>query len=227
MSEQGQHEDEQSYGQPCPHHPPSGAQGGYPYLTQKPADAIPCPQPSAGAPGYLQRESGTPGYSHPPGYPQPGAGAPGYAGPGMPPGDVVPQAPAGGSVPWFLGLLVLTLVPILSTVVASVAMIVAGLSHRKVPGLRRYNGAKAADWGLTYLLATVLLCGGHVVLLGLFANEDPVESFFPLGIPITTWALVTVFHLVYCVYAGVRAEKRRPIGFSGIPFFSRGLSAGP
>ena len=126
---------------------------------------------------------------------------------------------------WLLGLLVFVMVPIASSIIASVAMIIAGLAGRKTPGLGRYNGAKAADWGLTYLIATVLLGGGHFVLLYISTREQSVYEFFPLGIPITVWALLSVFHVGYCIYAGVQAGQGRRVGFSGIPVYSRGLSA--
>lgn len=188
---------------------------------RSPSDCPPSPSsPSRGEPYPA------PNQTDPTFHPQQATGAPACPGPGMvPPGYVAPRTPGTGTVPWLLGLLVFAVVPIVSSVIASVAMIIAGLASRKTPGLGRYNGAKAADWGLTYLLATVLLCGGHIVLLYVFAREEPVSDFFPLGIPITAWVLISVFHVGYCIYAGVRAGQGHRVGFSGIPVYSRGLSA--
>ncbi|VEG29377.1 hypothetical protein [Actinomyces howellii] len=44
-------------------------------------------------------------------------------------------------------------------------------------------------------------------------------------IALVLMALMSVFHVAYCIYAGVCAQSGRRVGFSGIPFFSRGLGA--
>ena len=59
-------------------------------------------------------------------------------------------------------------------------MICVGLMYRR-QNLEptRTVGARAASWGLTYLLATLLFLGLH----------------FPIGIPITIWLLISVLHI--------------------------------
>lgn len=137
-------------------------------------------------------------------------------------------------MPWLLGLFGLLallpapeLVSVLASVLASVAMIVAGLVNRSRGGLARYNGLKAADWGLTYLLATIVL---YSFAASMEHGVDPsgaVPDFsfivYLFYIALVLMALMSVFHVAYCIYAGVCAQSGRRVGFSGIPFFSRGL----
>lgn len=131
-----------------------------------------------------------------------------------------PPPPPSGQMSWLLGLAVMIPLPIIGSVFASLAMIFAGLSLRKNPDVGGYNALKAADWGMTYLLGTILLLGAHFWILFAVLPPEGTSEFFPTGIPITIWAVLTVFHLGYCIYGGLRANQRLPIRFSGIPFFS-------
>ena len=59
----------------------------------------------------------------------------------------------------------------------------------------RTVGARAASWGLTYLLATLLFLGLHFYLLFVLDGTEATDSFFPIGIPITIWLLISVLHI--------------------------------
>ncbi|GAB3624778.1 hypothetical protein GCM10027418_28630 [Mariniluteicoccus endophyticus] len=162
----------------------------------------------------------------PPG--QPYAGPPQQAGqPQMPYGPhaytrpVVVPAASTGAISWWAGLLVFALVPFLSSVVAGAVMVVVGRSQKGKGPVAVEIGRGAANWGLTYLIATVLLVGTHFVLLFTLAGDRPspyADSFFPIGIPITLWLVVTLAHIVVSIVGGVRAGGGRPTHV-GIPFF--------
>lgn len=117
---------------------------------------------------------------------------------------------------WGLGLLILLCVPFVSSVIASIAMVLAGASAQRSGGATAENGRRAGNWGLTYLLLTVVLLGTHFGLL--FALEE-IEGFFPFGIIIVTWGVVSVAHVVISVVGLIRASKGRVLQVWAIPFF--------
>lgn len=75
-------------------------------------------------------------------------------------------------------------------------MICVGLMYRR-QNLEptRTVGARAASWGLTHLLATLLFLGLHFYLLFALDGTEAADSFFPIGIPITIWLLISVLHI--------------------------------
>lgn len=125
-----------------------------------------------------------------------------------------------GALPWGLGLLVLACVPFVSSVVAAVTMAAVGQGRRSLPGSAGQNARNAANWGLTYLLLTVVLVGGHFTLLFALTRDEPVAGFFPLGIPITLWGVVTLLHLVLCVLGLIRGLDDKVVRAPAIPFLS-------
>lgn len=129
-----------------------------------------------------------------------------------------PSAPS-GALAWGLGLLVLVCVPFVSSIAAGIAMAIAGrgLRGRGEPGAS--NGRHAANWGLTYLVATVVLVSLHFGLLFALTREHPVEDFFPLGIPITLWLLISLLHVVLSIVGLVRAGSGKILSPPAIPFF--------
>ncbi|MFD1860707.1 DUF4870 domain-containing protein [Aeromicrobium camelliae] len=126
-----------------------------------------------------------------------------------------PSAPT-GALPWGLGLLIFFPIPFIGSLIASITMLIVGMSQRKLGGLARDNAQRAANWGLTYLLATVVLVGSHFGIL--FALRQ-IDGFFPFGFIILTWAAVTVLHIVFTIFGLVRASGQRPVRINGIPFF--------
>ena len=119
---------------------------------------------------------------------------------------------------WGLGLLVLAFFPVLSSLIAGGAMAIAGRAQRSKGPLALENGRRAANWGLTYLLATVVLMGTHFAVLATFNDRIP-NTFFPLGTFVTAWAVISVIHLVACIVGAVRASSSKLVPWNGIPFF--------
>lgn len=97
-------------------------------------------------------------------------------------------------------------------------MICVGLMYRR-QNLEptRTVGARAASWGLTYLLATLLFLGLHFYLLFALDGTEAEDSFFPIGIPITIWPLISVLHFSLSIVGGVKAGRGRAMGFYGVP----------
>ena len=97
-------------------------------------------------------------------------------------------------------------------------MICVGLMYRR-QNLEptRTVGARAASWGLTYLLATLLFLGLHFYLLFALDGTEAEDSFFPIGIPITIWPLISVLHFSLSIVGGVKAGRGRTMGFYGVP----------
>lgn len=128
--------------------------------------------------------------------------------------------PSSGAASWYAGLLIFCFLPFISSVVASIAMICVGLMYRR-QNLEptRTVGARAASWGLTYLLATLLFLGLHFYLLFALDGTEAADAFFPIGIPITIWLLISVLHFFLSIVGGVKAGRGRAMGFYGIPFF--------
>lgn len=104
--------------------------------------------------------------------------------------------PSSGAASWYAGLLILCFLPFINSVVASIVMICVGLMYRR-QNLQptRTVGARAASWGLTYLLATLLFLGLHFYLLFALDGTEAADSFFPIGTPITIWLLISVLHI--------------------------------
>ncbi|WP_077222404.1 DUF4870 domain-containing protein [Rathayibacter sp. VKM Ac-2630] len=135
----------------------------------------------------------------------------------------LPQpAPPTGAMPYALGFLALTGIPFVSLIVAGVVMAAVLPSARQRGGVAAENGRRAANWGLTTVLVTVLCLVGHFVLLFALTADAPSTSFYPIGIPITVFAVLAVAHLVVIVCGLVSANRgnvfRNPLA---IPFLRR------
>ena len=80
---------------------------------------------------------------------------------------------------------------------------------------------------LAKLLTEHLLPLAHVVtpnlpeaelLLGrAIADPDGIEGFFPFGLIITVWALVSLWHLVLCMWGIVASGQGRELRGTGLP----------
>lgn len=110
--------------------------------------------------------------------------------------------------------------PFFGSMLAGGLMIGLGLAQRGKGQLAAHNGIRAANWGLTYLLATIVLIGGHFFLLWFLSRDGgSVGGFFPFGILITLWGLVSLWHLVVCIWGAIVTSQHRAFGANGIPFF--------
>ena len=134
-----------------------------------------------------------------------------------PPAAPEPPQPTGpATLAWSLGFLILACVPFVSSVIASIAMVLSGLSASAHGGVVGENGRRAANWGLTYLLLTVVLVGSH---FGILFAAGTIEGFFPFGLIILTWVAVSIAHVVICILGMVRVSQHRVLHAWAIPFY--------
>ena len=184
---------------------------------QAPDSASPPPPPGYAppqAPGYASSPPPAPGYAPPqaPGYAPPAA--PGYAPPaaqgypvgGYPAGAYPAAVPPRGLLPWALGLLILIPFPFVGGIASGIAMAVSGGASRRFGGAARENARAALNWGLTYLLVSTVLLVSHFIILSTLTADSPASGFYPIGIPITLYFAVSVFHLVLVIMGMVRAS---------------------
>lgn len=122
------------------------------------------------------------------------------------PAGPVPHRPPSGMQSWAVGLVVLACLPFLGSVLAGAGMAVSGVLQRSSGGLARANGTGAANWGITYLAATVLLVGGHFFALYMVDTRDLEMSGWFL-IPLGLWALVSVLHVVTAIRGMLHAGR--------------------
>jgi hypothetical protein len=168
------------------------------------------------APGYTQQ---TPGYAAPqaPGYAPPQA--PGYAPPpgpaypvqGYPAGAYPAAVPPRGLLPWALGLLILIPFPFVGGLASGIAMAVSGGASRRFGGVARENARAALNWGLTYLLVSTVLLISHFVILFSLTADSPSTGFYPIGIPITIYFALSIFHVVLVVMGMVKASSGKVV----------------
>lgn len=167
-------------------------------------------------------------------------GGPGPAGEVPPRGPAVPPVPAGhvpagasppglggqprhsatGAGAWWAGLTVLFLFPFLSSIAAGVVQWLIGRGQVKNGPVATANGRRAANWGMTYLISTVLLVGGHFLLLWILTRDADASTlgFYPLGILLTVWGVHTLAHIVVSIWGGVVAGAGKVFWANGIPF---------
>ena len=166
----------------------------------------------------------TPGHGYPPGPgPAPGHGSP-YPHPGHPihqPQPPYPINPVTGAAAWWLGLITLVGFLIFGNIFGVVALVICRhQTKNRWPAGARTNVRNSLNWQLSYALYSVVLLGVHVALLFLVQDHTQYQQqFFPVGIAITLYAVVSVYHLVMTIVCGVRAGKGRVVSIPGtIPF---------
>jgi uncharacterized Tic20 family protein len=98
-------------------------------------------------------------------------------------------------------------------------MAAVGRSQRRNGPIAAANGRNAANWGLTYLLLTVPLVTLHFVFLFWFTRDRPSGEFFPIGIPLTVWIVLSVVFVVVCFVGVTRANKGLVFTAPAIRFF--------
>lgn len=118
---------------------------------------------------------------------------------------------AKGTVAWAMGFLAYIPIPFVGSIITGIVMSLVGYAQRDKGALARENGRHAANWGLTYLLMTVVLIGGAVVTLAISTGgggrvPDPITPivFTMIGI----WAFpLQITHLVLTITGVVKASK--------------------
>jgi uncharacterized Tic20 family protein len=105
-----------------------------------------------------------------------------------------------------LGLLILVPFPFVGGVASGIAMAVSGGASRRAGGTARENARAALNWGLTYLFLSTALLVMHFVLLFILTAEGPGTGFYPLGIPLTGYVVISLAHVVIVIVGSVRAS---------------------
>ena len=186
---------------PAPDHRPWGApshQPGYPSAPQWSQQSGPAqgPAPQPGPP-----------YGQPP------------VVPGQPRWTPTPLRPVTGAAAWYWGLLALVLaLPFITAVASGVVMAIVSRTPAKAGGVARINANRAANWGLTYSILTVIIIGTHMGLLYALRN-DPPQGIFPFGWIILSWVALTLVHTAFSIVGGIRAGQGRVVPLNGLPFF--------
>lgn len=181
--------------------PPQG-----PGYAQQPAPQSPGYAPPA-APGHAPAPQQPVGYAPPQTPPSQGYPAPGYPAQGYPAGTYPAAVPPRGLLPWALGLLILVPFPFVGGLASGIAMAVSGGSSRRFGGVAGENARAAANWGLTYLLVSTVLLISHFVILFSLTADSPSSGFYPIGIPITIYFALSVFHVVLVIMGMVKASS--------------------
>jgi uncharacterized Tic20 family protein len=225
----------------APLSPPLPPQPGQPAVPPPPGYAVPGQPASAtpqGQPGYAPPPA-QPGYAAPPAQPgyavpvaQPGYAAPpaqpGYAVPAPQPGSAPPPAayphayarPATGSVAWGLGFLAFVPIPVVSMIIAGIAMASAYGAQRRNGPVAEGNARNAANWGLTVIAVTIVSFTLTAVFAALFGETS--RGFLPIGAPILIWAALCVAHVVVIIIGVVKAGKGQVFeNRIAIPFIRR------
>lgn len=176
---------------------------------QEPAavpDAVPeaQPAPPAAAQYAAQAQQQAPQFPPPTGQPQ----------------QVLLVRPlANGAVQWGVGLLALIPFPFVSAIVAGIVMTAVGRSRAPATEAGERNRTNAANWGITYLISSVILIALHIAFLFTFDDEYS-STFYPIGIPITIWFALSVTHVVLSIVGLVKASRGVVFKPIALPFFS-------
>lgn len=143
---------------------------------------------------------------------------------GPPAGEATPpvfltRPLANGATQWSLGLIAVIPFPFVSAITAGIVMMAAGRSRAPATEAGERNRTNAANWGLTYLLSSIILIALHIAFLITF-DDTYSRSFFPIGIPITLWFAVSVTHIVFSIVGSVKASRGVVFAPIALPFFS-------
>ncbi|PPF42689.1 hypothetical protein C5B85_15545 [Pseudoclavibacter sp. AY1F1] len=125
---------------------------------------------------------------------------------------------ANGAVQWSLGLLALIPFPFVSAIAAGIVMTATGRSRAPATDAGERNRTNAANWGVTYLIASIILIALHIAFLAIFDDEYS-STFYPIGIPITIWFALSVTHLVFSIVGSVKASRGVVFTPVALPFF--------
>lgn len=132
----------------------------------------------------------------------------------LPPSDKQPA----GTLSYALGFLGYLPLPIVSNLVAGIAMAAAYPSQRRRSALAAENARRAANWGLTMITVTLVAIGLVFALLGLFGTDGGEQDVWVLW-PFLAVPALGVAHLVVLVLGLVNTTRgtvfRNPLA---IPF---------
>jgi uncharacterized Tic20 family protein len=153
----------------------------------------------------------------------PGPASPGHGTPGPGYGDPA----ATGRTSYLVGLLAWLPIPIVSAVVAGVAMAAVYPGQRRRSALAAENARRAANWGLTYALGVVLSVVVTIVLGVATRPQTPDPDVTPWPLWFLTPILVLgVAHLVVTVRGLVRTSRGQAYAPTAVPFLRAGGPSG-
>lgn len=129
--------------------------------------------------------------------------------------DHASRGPAGnppsGTVAWAMGFLAYIPIPFVGSVVTGFVMMLVGNAQRAKGETARLNGRNAANWGFTYLVATVVLIGAAVLVLSTSVDADGRVTGAPSAIALTLIAVwgfpLQILHLVLTIMGTVKASR--------------------
>lgn len=121
-------------------------------------------------------------------------------------------SPSSGTVAWAMGFLAFLPIPFFGSIVTGIVMALVGSAQRSKGETARRNGVRAANWGLTYLLLTVVLIGGAFVTVLIATGGQ--EGQVPAGASALIFALIGLWafplqlaHLIITITGTVRASR--------------------
>lgn len=200
----------------------SGSQPAYPGAQQgstPPPSAYPAPPAFPGAPASppaytapAQQQYPAAGAAHPaapPAYGLPGYGY-GYAPAGAYAGRPAPGQ--SGTVAWAMGFLAFIPIPFIGQIAAMIVMIFVGLSQRRKSPVAATNGRSAANWAITYILATVVLLGLFIAGIASGGGDPTTSAFGVIGLVLyfAWFFLLNPAHLILTIIGTVKASSGKP-----------------
>src|SRR5699024_2974593 len=121
------------------------------------------------------------------------------------------QPPASGTVSWAMGFLSYIPIPYVSFLIAGIVMAAVYPSQRRRGPVAAENARFAANWGLTMILAVVVLVGSGIVLGPVLDSIDGPENEGLVGVSIALLLVssfgIGITHLVMIIIGVVRAGK--------------------
>lgn len=119
--------------------------------------------------------------------------------------------PPSGTVAWAMGFLAYIPIPFVGSIITGFVMMLVGNAQRAKGETARLNGRNAANWGFTYLVATVVLVGAAVLVLSTSAGADGRVTGAPSAIAFTLLAVwifpLQILHLVLTIMGTIKASR--------------------
>lgn len=120
--------------------------------------------------------------------------------------------PFAGTSAWASGFFACIPIPLLSSIVVGIIMLVVSLSQRKKGGVAAQNGVNAANWGvlqlaiplLFFATMTVGLLTGEKTETGVRMHGGMKAALLAIGI---LWLLTSVVHLVVTIIGTIKARN--------------------
>jgi uncharacterized Tic20 family protein len=136
------------------------------------------------------------------------------------------RSQATGRIAWGLGFLAYIPIPIIGQLIGAIAMIATYPSLRRKGEVAQGNGRNAANWGITYIVLTIVLLGG--ALIAVLAGQQQGEPLpgWAVGIAGTLAGLwifgLNIAHVILLIIGLVKAGSGQVFECRlALPFISR------